>query len=149
MERLSKLTQFPLSRAKVIVVEPPVKTKPEVDGEVLTSIDPSTLEDSHVYVHCHFDSPWDNALIRIWKTTFLIDATSGVRSQLLHAENISIAPQWTRIPEGVAFSFLLVFAGLPKSCLRFDLVEEIAQPGGFHVKGITRNETDVYHVQID
>jgi hypothetical protein len=28
-------------------------------------------------------------------------------------------------------------------------VEEIAQPGGFFVRDIRRNETDVYHIDID
>lgn len=136
------------SSAKVITQEPPVKTKPEIEEEVLTSIDPLSLDDSYVYVHCYFDNPGSHSLIRIWKTTFLIDGTSSARSGLVHAENISYAPQWTMIPDGITFSFLLIFAGLPKSCLKFDLLEEIAQPGGFLVKNIPRNETDVYHVAI-
>jgi hypothetical protein len=123
--------------------------KPVVDVETLESIDPQLLEDSFVYVHCHFDNPSDDMLIRIWRTTFLIDRASGVRSQLLHAENISYAPQWTIIPRKGDFTFLLIFGGLPKSCTVFDLVEEIAQPGGFFVKDIRRNETDVYHIDID
>ncbi|MBS1553666.1 MAG: hypothetical protein JSU09_01960 [Bacteroidetes bacterium] len=123
--------------------------KPVVDVETLESIDPQRLEDSFVYVHCHFDNPSDDMLIRIWRTTFLIDRTSGVRSQLLHAENISYAPQWTIIPRKGDFTFLLIFGGLPKSCTVFDLVEEVAQPGGFFVKDIRRNETDVYHIDID
>jgi hypothetical protein len=122
--------------------------KPVVDVETLESIDPQLLDDSFVYVHCHFDNPSDDMLIRIWRTTFLIDRASGVRSQLLHAENISYAPQWTIISRKGDFTFLLIFGGLPKSCTVFDLVEEIAQPGGFFVKDIRRNETDVYHVQI-
>ena len=123
--------------------------KPVVGVETLESIDPQLLEDSFVYVHCHFDNPSDDMLIRIWRTTFLIDRASGVRSQLLHAENISYAPQWTIIPRKGDFTFLLIFGGLPKSCAVFDLVEEIAQPEGFFVKDIRRNETDVYHIDID
>lgn len=122
--------------------------KPLVDVETLESIDPQMLEDSFVYVHCHFDNPSDDMLIRIWRTTFLIDRHSAVRSQLLHAENISYAPQWTIIPRKGDFTFLLIFGGLPKSCTVFDLVEEIAQPGGFLVKDIRRNDTDVYHIDI-
>ena len=125
-----------------------VQEQPEVGQEVMTSIDPASLDDSYVYVHCYFDAPGESALIRIWKTTFLIDVGSGTRSQLVHAENISIAPQWTPIPDGQPFSFLLVFGGLPKSCQMFDLREEIPQPGGFHVRNIKRNEKDVYHVSI-
>ncbi|MFM7488163.1 MAG: hypothetical protein ACKO13_14730 [Cytophagales bacterium] len=122
--------------------------KPVVDVETLESIDPQLLEDSFVYVHCHFDNPSDDMLIRIWRTTFLIDRAFGARSQLLHAENISYAPQWTIIPRKGDFTFLLIFAGLPKSVTVFDLMEEIPQPGGFVVRGIRRNEADVYHVEI-
>jgi hypothetical protein len=131
-----------------IIKEQPVKAKPSVDMEVLASIHPELMNDSFVYVHCHFMNEWKDMLIRIWQTTFLIDATSSARSKLIHAENISIAPQWTLIPDNQPFTFLLIFSALPKSCKQFDLVEEISQPGGFLVNGIARNETDVYHVDI-
>lgn len=87
-------------------------------------------------------------LIRIWKSTFLIDAAAGARSALLHTENISLAPQWTLIPDNQVFRFLLVFEGLPRACRQFDLLEDIPQAGGFHVKSILRNESDVYHIDI-
>lgn len=128
--------------------EPPVKAKPSVDMEVLASIHPELMNDSYVYVHCHFNNRWQDMLIRIWRTTFLIDRGSSTRSQLIHAENITYAPQWTLIPDKQPFSFLLIFTGLPKSCQRFDLVEEISEPGGFFVKNIQRKESDVYHVDI-
>lgn len=121
--------------------------KPVVGVETLESIDPQLLEDSFVYVHCHFDNPSDDMLIRIWRTTFLIDPQTTTRSQLVHAENISYAPKWTMIPKG-DFTFLLIFGGLPKSVQVFDLVEEIPQPGGFVVRSIRRNDTDVYHIDI-
>jgi hypothetical protein len=127
----------------------PAKAKPKVDVETLTRIDPATLEDSFVYVHCYFHNTSKDMLIRIWKTTFLLDKSSGSRSQLVHAENISIAPVWTQIPNQGTYSFLLIFNGLPKSCQLFDLVEDIPQPGGFFFQDIARNETDVYHVNIN
>jgi hypothetical protein len=133
-------------RSAVEVKDPLVK--PKVDVETLASIDPSTMEDSFVYVHCHFNNTSDDMLIRIWSTTFLVDRDSVARSQLVHAENILFAPQWTIIPRKGDFTFLLIFGGLPKSCLMFDMVEEIAQPGGFHIKNIKRNETDVYHIDL-
>jgi hypothetical protein len=133
-------------QSAVEIKEPLVK--PKVDVDTLASIDPASFDDSYVYVHCYFENTSDEMLIRIWRTTFLIDRHSSTRSQLVHAENISYAPQWTIIPGKQDFSFLLIFGGLPKSCLVFDLVEEIAQPGGFHVKNIKRNETDVYHIDI-
>jgi hypothetical protein len=130
------------------VVEPPVKTKPAIDLDVLAAVATATMEESFIYVHCHYDNPPEGSLIRIWKSTFLVDNATGARSQLVHAENISIAPQWTMIPGQSTFSFLLVFEALPKSCTLFDLFEEIPQPGGFHVKNIHRNEQDVYHIDI-
>jgi hypothetical protein len=134
--------------SKNAIEEPPVKVKPSVDSEVLAAISPETLEDSFVYVHCHFDNLGEEMLIRIWQTTFLTDVNTGSRSGLIHAENISLAPQWTVIPGGVMYHFLLIFSALPKSCTHFDLVEDIPQPGGFLVKNIKRNETDVYHIDI-
>lgn len=126
----------------------PAIVKPEVDVKVVTSIDALTLDDSYVYVHCHFQNKWENMLIRIWKSTYLVDSSSGVRSKLIHAENISFAPVWTRIPDGQQYSFLLIFSGLPKSCKQFDLVEEISEPGGFFIQNISRNTTDVYHIDV-
>lgn len=130
------------------IVHDPVKVKPSVDDKVLTSIELSVLDDSYVYVHCSFDNMWKEALIRIWKTTFLIDHGSGAKSRLVHAENISIAPLWTVIPDNCIHNFILIFSALPKSCSSFDLVEEIAQPGGFVVRNILRNARDVYHVMM-
>ena len=134
--------------SKTTTHEPPVKAKPSVEDSVLASIQPSMLEDSYVYVHCSFDNSWEDALIRIWRTTFLVDHNSGAKSSLVHAENISIAPLWTIIPDKRTHNFILVFSALPKTCTRFDLIEEIPQPGGFVVRDIQRNPQDVYHVTI-
>lgn len=128
--------------------ETPDVVKPKVEAEALTRVDPSTLDDSFVYVHCYFHNKWENMLIRIWRTTFLVDEASHSRSRLIHAENISIAPSWTQIPDGREYSFLLIFSGLSKSCKQFNLIEEISEPGGFYVSDILRNETDVYHINI-
>lgn len=123
--------------------------KPEIGTEVITSIDPNSLTDSYVYVHCHYQNEYDEMFIRVWRSTFLIDRDSGSRAQLVHAENISYAPVWTYIPGKQAYTFLLIFSALSKDCAVFDLVEDIPQAGGFHVSGITRNEQDVYHVTIE
>ncbi|HEX8040458.1 MAG TPA: hypothetical protein VF490_14970 [Chryseosolibacter sp.] len=128
--------------------ESPLVVKPGVDIEALTRIQDLTSDDSFVYVHCYFQNKWENMLIRIWKTTYLVDTVTGNRSHLLHAENISIAPVWTHIPDGREYPFLLIFSGLPKSCRLFNLVEEIPEPGGFFVGQISRNETDVYHIEV-
>src|SRR5688572_33378822 len=134
--------------SKIITADPLIKVKPAVDDKVLESIEPALLEDSYVYVHCTFDNSFRDALIRIWKTTYLVDHASGVKSQLIHAENISIAPLWTIIPDKKVYNFILIFAALPKTCRLFDLIEEIPQPGGFFVEDIVRNGRDVYHVNM-
>jgi len=138
----------PSSRSKTIVKPAPAISRPAVDAEVMLSIAAETLEDSYVYVHCYFQNQWSDALVRIWKTTFLVDHASGAKAGLLHVENISIAPLWTAIPDNHVHQFLLIFAGLPKSCAVFDLIEEIPQPGGFHVCDIPRNQQDVYHIDL-
>jgi hypothetical protein len=121
----------------------PLETaEPEVITQTLTA------EESQVYVHCYFyNGAFDN-LIRIWKSTVLIDRVGGHRSRLLHAENISYAPEWTRLPKNCDYRFLLIFEGLPGSCVSFDLLEDIPEEGGFFVSGILRNSTDVYHVRL-
>lgn len=138
-----------IDSSKTIIQNPPVKVKPAVDDSVLASIQLSVLEDSYVYVHCSFDNSGEDALIRIWRSTFLIDHSSGAKSSLVHAENISIAPLWTIIPDKRIHNFILVFSALPKSCTKFDLIEEIPQPGGFVVRDIQRNLRDVYHVTME
>lgn len=139
--------QLPSFRGST-VVPPPVKEKPEVSIDVLASISPLVLEDSYMYVHCTFDNPGAEMLIRIWRSTFLIDRSTGSRSSLIHAENISMAPEWTWVPPRATFTFLLVFGALPKDCTMFDLLEDIPQAGGFFVPQIKRNQSDVYHISI-
>lgn len=136
-----------MSAAKTGTKELPA-IKPTVDVDTLTAIDASTLEDSFVYVHCYFHNAYKDMLIRVWRTTYLIDRSSGSRSKLVHVENISLAPVWTQVPDGSKYSFLLIFNALPKSCQLFDLFEDIPQPGGFFVEAIARNKTDVYHIDL-
>lgn len=94
-------------------------------------------------VHCKM---LEETGIRIWKSTYLIQQ-DGKRKQLLYAFNIPEYPsmyKWVR--EG--YFFTLVFEGLDKACTIFDLLEEIPEPGGFHVSNIKRNTTDVYCINI-
>ena len=137
-----------MGNSKHPIKEPPVKLKPELDSDILAAIDPLTLKEGCVYVHCRCANRGDDLLVRIWKTTFLIDHHSSAKPQLLHAENITIAPQWLLVPKGVTHNFLLVFGALSKTCTQFDLIEEIPQPGGFEIRSISRNERDVYHINI-
>ena len=126
----------------------PTQPEPSKSVETLVEVETEPLQDSHVYVHCYYDNPGMEMLIRIWRSTFLVDIGSEFRAKLVHAENISYAPQWTLIPDKKTFRFLLIFEGLPRSCTQFNLLEDIPQAGGFFVPNIPRNETDVYHVDI-
>lgn len=139
--------QNPDYRSKILTREAPAKVKPDIDVALMAALDPEAMNDSYVYVHCYLQNEGKDALIRIWKTTFLVDK-GGAKSGLIHAENISIAPMWTLIADGTTHSFLLIFSALARGCKQFDLVEEIPQPGGFHVTSIQRNQQDVYHINI-
>jgi len=123
-----------------VVLEP---IEPALKEELLTNID----ERGQVTVRCRFDSAEFN-LIRIWRSTYLVCYDTGHRSELLHADGIAIAPQWMPVLPGAAALFTLVFAPLPKECSAFDLIEDIPQPGGFHVAGIGRNRRDMYEVGV-
>lgn len=121
---------------------------PQPAEESLVAEETVVLEQGHVYVHCHFHNGSSDSLIRIWRSTYLIPQGSSERSALVHAENISFAPQWTPMPKNREFRFLLIFEGLPRDCTMFDLLEDIPEAGGFFAGDIERNSTDVYHVWL-
>jgi hypothetical protein len=125
------------------IKKPDVKLGKRLKDELLSEM----LEEGTVIVHCSFTAVHDIG-IRIWNTTFLIDKASGKRSAMHHAENITIAPEWTLVLAGQRFRFTLIFAPLPKTCEFFDLLEDIPEAGGFHINNIKRNKSDVYHVNI-
>ncbi|MFM8347265.1 MAG: hypothetical protein ACKOAR_04395 [Bacteroidota bacterium] len=122
--------------------------EPKQSEETLVAEDTVVFEQGHVYVHCHFQNGPSDSLVRIWRSTYLVPNGSPERSALIHAENISFAPQWTPMPRNREFRFLLIFEGLPRDCARFDLFEDIPEAGGFFVGDIARNSTDVYHVWL-
>ncbi len=123
-----------------------------------TRIKPSTRkklkeqvqEEKQVIVHCHYSctNPY-GMYIRIWPSTYLIARDVQHRSELVHAENIPLAPEWMAVAPGTKSQFTLIFSGLPKDCQRFDLAEIIPQEGGFFVADIARNEMDVYEVEME
>lgn len=126
-----------------------VITKPQIEEKILEDLQSKVDEEKQVIVHCCFPaSPFWGNLIRIWKSTFLIDASTEHKSELVHAENISIYPYWTEVQPMKDYWFTLVFTGLPKDCTSFNLVEEIPQEGGFFISNIKRNSKDVYRVKI-
>ena len=125
------------------------KVKPKISPELLESLQPQVEVEKQVIVHCYFPrSPIADMLIRIWSSTFLIDESLAHKSTLIHHENISLFPYWTEVPPMKDYWFTLIFSGLPKECKTFDLKEEIPQEGGFWIKNIKRNSTDVYKVKI-
>ena len=130
------------------IAAPPVTGVPVLDTDWRTAVMGGQWKENCVYVHCHCTSAGEDLLIRIWRTTFLIDHDTHARIPLIHAENIALAPSWTVLRGGKTHHFLLIFGALPDACKTFDLVEKIAQPGGFAAHNIARNEKDVYHVRL-
>ena len=118
---------------------PQTEVETEVEIKILES------EERQTIVHCSIASADENYAYRIWPTTFLIEHGTGKQAKLITAFNISFAPQWT-LNDGKGFT--LIFEGLSKGCKVFDLKEVIPQAGGFEVKGIRRNNSDVYQINI-
>jgi hypothetical protein len=139
-----------LSLLQIPIVLDFAPSRPEVEvlAEPEIALSVKVEEESQVLVHVHFLA-FPGALIRIWKTTFLIPSVpSGEKVPLVHAENITMAPMWTQLDGYGVFTFTLVFKGLPRDCKLFDLTEEIEESGAFHFSDIARNETDVYHLWL-
>ncbi len=106
-------------------------------------------QEGQMIVHCSYRSNSEGGLIRIWKTTYLKAAGTSQKATLVHAEGITMYPQWLMIPPNTKHVFTLIFTPLPKSVRQFDLIEDIPQEGGFEVRNIPRNSTDVYRVSVD
>ena len=131
------------------VVDAPVeKKKVKVVPEILEEVE----EEGQVIVHCSFDNDQSGFLgavgIRVWQSTFLIDADSSYRSKLLKAINIPYAPEWYLVYPMERKTFTLIFEKLPKSCTKFTFAEIIPEPGAFIVENIVRNNQDVYSITL-
>lgn len=128
--------------------KPIIKTRVKIDKvtkhQLLNKID----EESHVILHCTYTGSSYADRIRIWKSTFLYARDSEHRSKLLHYENIALFPNWQTVSVGETVTFTLIFSGLPNHCKSFDMIEKIPEPGGFELKNIQRNQTDVYNIVI-
>ena len=105
-------------------------------------------EEAQVIVHCSYTGTLFDDKIRIWKSTFLYAKNSRHKSKLVHFENIPMYPIWKKVNIGQTVNFTLIFTGLPKHCKQFDLIEYIPEPGGFIIKNIERNNSDVYLLVI-
>ena len=125
------------------------RIQPAVDDETKRQLQLLADKEHQVVLHCrHTGNPFGGSRIRIWKSTFLLPHHSSHKCQLIHTEKVSIAPKWTWVHEFETFTFTLVFSGLPKDCVVFDLVEDIPEPNGFVVTGIARNRSDVYLIDL-
>lgn len=114
--------------------------------KVKVKVKPMVFEEKQVIVHCSI--PCERGThMRIWKTTYLV-TEDGTEIPLLFWEGISLAPQWTIVMHNGFFRFTLIFKSLPANCKVFSLIEKIPEPGGFSVKNIRRNKTDVYKVNL-
>lgn len=123
------------------------KPKVRISASLLEELESQIHEQGQVVVHCILTSILPT-YIRIWPSTFLYDHHSPHKSELIHAEKISYYPVWT-LTEGGETYFSLIFSGLPKSCILFDLIEHCSNEGGaFKVLSIPRNERDVYYVEF-
>ena len=130
-------------KVETTTATPAVKLDDKLKDEILSQIQ----VEGTVIVYCTYTALFDER-IRIWNSTVLIDNLSGSRSRLLHALNISIAPVWMDVQGGSTARFTLIFAPLSNTCEAFELLEDIPQSGGFHIRGIIRNGSDVYNVEI-
>lgn len=123
--------------------------KPFIEPNLLKEAQTDIAVEQQVIVHCCFKNNFAfGMLIRIWRTTFLLDAQSSHRSKLLFADNICFNPDWIEVPIVENYWFTLIFSGLPKDCTHFDFAEIIPESGGFYVPKIERNKTDVYSIII-
>lgn len=131
-------------------MSPSIISNPTVDisTDLLDQLETFTAEESQVIVHCIYNSanrPWMR--IRIQPTTYLYAMGSSHRSELVHFENIVMAPDWQHVPQSGEAFFSLIFSGLPKDCTVFDLIE-LNEACPFRALGIARNSDDIYFISL-
>lgn len=131
------------------IQSPAIFTKTTISEKLKSEVEQKVDVESQVIIHCKYRAGTEDNLIRIWKSTFLYARDSTHKSSLINTQKISIYPHWTFIEVGKSYFFTLIFSGLPRTCKSFDLLENIPEPGGFFVENISRNDLDVYHVDIE
>ena len=122
------------------------KEKVKIEGKhkLLEQVD----ELGQIILHCHCSPQNDDLLIRIWRSTYLFANDSDHVSQLVHAEHISMFPDWKVVKKNTHHTFTLIFSGLPKTCHSFDMIEDIPEKGGFKFLNIIRSREDIYDVFV-
>ena len=129
-----------------ILTEPSI----QIDPEILAELTNETEEAGQVVLHILYNTPMHTFMnIRIRPTTYLFDQHSNHRSELVHVENICLYPNWMPCFPGEKFHFTLIFSGLPKNCTVFDFIEVCDnEAGAFEARGLHRNATDVYFLEV-
>lgn len=123
--------------------------KPHIDSVLKEQLQAKANEQNQVIIHCSIKASSEDMVVRIWKSTFLYETNSSNKSELIHAENITIYPYWVPIAKGSSHQFTLYFTGLSKQCTSFNLIEQIPENGGFEKHNIQRNDTDIYFINFD
>ena len=131
---------------------PTIITQPkvEIDRDILRKFREQIQEAGQVVIHCISTDTFGWGMhIRIWPTTFLLDQGSSHRSEMVHVENIVLAPNWQYLTPKEKLHYSLIFNGLPKACTMFDLIEFGEGQNCFSALNIARNESDVYYVKLN
>ena len=124
------------------------ETEVQIDEATRLALSAQHAEAGQVILHVTYNSTDVMEWIRIWPTTYLVPFPESEKVQLIHAYNIGIYPKWLVLAANKPHIFTLVFGALPKSCSSFDLWEKIPEPGGFLIRDIQRNKSDVYHLKM-
>jgi hypothetical protein len=136
-----------MTKNKTLII-PILEPKVKIDNETKHELFNELQEESQVTIYCSSTAKEIDLRLQICDTTFLFPHESTHKSKLVHSENIARYPSWTHLKKGTTANFVLIFTGLPKSCVCFDLIESISLSGPFIVKNIKRNKTDIYHVDL-
>lgn len=146
--RINDSFEIPEPNVEPKEIKPLKEPKIKIAKELREQIAPQTDYESQVIVHIGFRAFGDVQRLRIWNNTFLKCRQTNTKSKMLFSDNIAKYPNWTIVEPGTHFSFTLIFEKLPKACLTFDLIEDIPEAGGFFIKGIERNNLNIYNLRL-
>lgn len=126
-----------------------VKTPLTIDApELLQNVE----EQGMTIIHCRYTSKTiyvNGGWVNIFKTCYLVNPLGG-KLQLLHSENIPVAPDRHFFQrKGQMKRFTLYFPSIPESWEVFDFMEDTGNgKTGFTVHGLKRNKIGVYEVTL-
>ena len=127
-----------------------------IDECALRRVENLNLQQNQVMIHMTYRAKENGDAIRIWRSTWLEEDTAEESASLyvpriIHVENISFAPTWTRLRKNEVRKFTLIFTGLSKECSEFSIHEKPRSVigSGLFVDGFKRNNTDVYQCSLN